>query len=102
MKHKILIVDDEPDIIEGLRVALSDEPYEVLGASSAEEALEILRGRNADAIIAESSDEPLQRVMSTDVDVLGREIWRLMKQAERGEEQAPLDQPVVRQLELVV
>ncbi len=60
-----------------------------------------------DAEILQAQTEAIQafggeQFMSTDVDVLGREIWRLMKQAERGEEQAPLDQPVVRQLELVV
>lgn len=43
-----------------------------------------------------------EQFMSTDVDVLGREIWRLMKQAERGDDQQPLQEPVVRQLELVV
>jgi len=43
-----------------------------------------------------------EQFMSTDVDVLGREIWRLLRQAERGEAVAAADLPAVRQLEMMV
>ncbi len=43
-----------------------------------------------------------EQFMSTDVDVLGREIWRLLRQAERGEAAAAADLPSVRQLEMMV
>jgi phenylpropionate dioxygenase-like ring-hydroxylating dioxygenase large terminal subunit len=43
-----------------------------------------------------------EQFMSTDADVLGREIWRLMNQAQRGEASAPAAEPVVRRLQLVV
>ncbi len=42
-----------------------------------------------------------EQFMSTDADVLGREIWRLMRQAERGEPEAA-EEPVVRRLQLVI
>jgi phenylpropionate dioxygenase-like ring-hydroxylating dioxygenase large terminal subunit len=41
-----------------------------------------------------------EQFMSTDADVLGREIWRLMKQAERGDDEPAEDEPAVRRLEL--
>lgn len=43
-----------------------------------------------------------EQFMSTDVDILGREIWRLMRQADRDEVATPLQEPVVRRLELMV
>lgn len=43
-----------------------------------------------------------EQYMSTDADVLGREIWRLMNLAQRGEGGAPDAEPVVRRLQLVI
>jgi phenylpropionate dioxygenase-like ring-hydroxylating dioxygenase large terminal subunit len=43
-----------------------------------------------------------ERFMSTDADVLGREIWRLMKQAENAGDAAAGDEPVVRRLKLKI
>lgn len=43
MKDKLLVVDDEPNVVEGLQRALHDEPYEILAAAGAEPALQILR-----------------------------------------------------------
>jgi two-component system probable response regulator PhcQ len=42
MAHKILIVDDEPHVTEALKRMLHREPYEVLTANYANEALQIL------------------------------------------------------------
>ncbi len=42
-----------------------------------------------------------EQFMSTDVDVLGREIWRLLRQAERQETAPEEDWPVVRGLEML-
>lgn len=42
-ERRILIVDDEPDILDILREAFSFEKYKVFTAGSAEEALEVLR-----------------------------------------------------------
>ena len=43
-KSKLLVVDDEPDIREILQVNLEAAGYEVITASSAEEALALLDG----------------------------------------------------------
>lgn len=42
-KYKILLVDDEPDIIEFLSYNLKKEGYEILSASNGKEAIEIAR-----------------------------------------------------------
>ncbi len=39
MPHKILLVDDEPQVTTGLKRALQKEPYEILTADSANQAL---------------------------------------------------------------
>ena len=42
MYDKVLVVDDEAEVIEALKVALRKEPYEILGARSAQDARTIL------------------------------------------------------------
>ena len=52
MKQKILIVDDEPDIIEFLSYNLEKEDYEVSSTLNGKECLKILKnGLNPDLII---------------------------------------------------
>lgn len=53
MQHKVLIVDDEPIITDLLKDALSREPYGILSASSAEEALPILDREKLDVVISD-------------------------------------------------
>jgi len=53
MEHTILIVDDEPFITEILTEALSREPYVILTAGSAEDALRLLDQRQMDVIISD-------------------------------------------------
>ena len=53
MKNKILLVDDEPNVLEGIKRALSEEPYEVLVAESGAEALSILEETLIDVIVAD-------------------------------------------------
>ncbi|MCK5520758.1 MAG: response regulator [Candidatus Marinimicrobia bacterium] len=43
VNRKVLIVDDDKNILMSLQMVLEDEGYEVLVASSAKEALEILK-----------------------------------------------------------
>ncbi len=50
-KHKILIVDDEPDILEFMQYNLEKEGFEVFMASSGKQALEIAKRELADLII---------------------------------------------------
>ncbi len=53
MIPKILIVDDECSVIEILQDAFSKEPYEVLSAESAAEALDIMAMKQIDVVISD-------------------------------------------------
>jgi two-component system alkaline phosphatase synthesis response regulator PhoP len=50
-KHKILIVDDEPDILEFMQYNLEKEGFEVFLASSGKQALEVAKRELPDLII---------------------------------------------------
>ncbi|HTZ11061.1 MAG TPA: response regulator [Candidatus Margulisiibacteriota bacterium] len=50
-KSKILIVDDEPEIVEVLKGFLSIKGFEVMGASSGKEALNILKEHKTDVML---------------------------------------------------
>jgi two-component system response regulator PilR (NtrC family) len=52
-KPSILLVDDEPNIIEILEIVLHDEGLEVFKAASAREALELLRKTAVDIVISD-------------------------------------------------
>lgn len=51
--HTILIVDDEPYVLDGLRRVLRGEDYRILTCSSATEALSILEAGNVDVLISD-------------------------------------------------
>src|SRR3989338_2806471 len=51
MKKKILVVDDEPEIIEGLTESLSLLGYDVIGARDGKEALRKVQLEKPDLII---------------------------------------------------
>jgi len=53
MKHTVLLVDDDPRVTSGLSRALRNEPYQILGAASGEEALQILGARPIDVIVSD-------------------------------------------------
>ena len=48
---KILVVDDEPDMVEMLKLVLESSSYEVLPAYDGQEGVEKARGARPDAII---------------------------------------------------
>lgn len=50
-KKKILIIDDDPDIVEAMRFPLEANSYEVVSASSGKEGLNTLTKENPDLII---------------------------------------------------
>jgi CheY-like chemotaxis protein len=51
--HKILIIDDDPDILEALRTLLESKGYEVIQAESAEEGLKALKASQPDLVIVD-------------------------------------------------
>ncbi len=58
MKHSILIVDDDQNLLNGLRRQLHREPYAILTSTSSREALEILKNTPIDVIISDQ-DMPM-------------------------------------------
>ena len=48
---KILIIDDDPDIVASMKVVLENKNYEVVSASSGEEGLKATKTENPDLII---------------------------------------------------
>jgi len=63
MEHKVLLVDDEPKLLDGLKRSLRKEPYAILTASSATEALAILECESVDVII---SDQDMPSMKGTE------------------------------------
>jgi DNA-binding NtrC family response regulator len=53
MKDRLLIVDDEKNIREGLEKALTQEGYDVLLASDGKQALDVIEDETVDLIIAD-------------------------------------------------
>jgi len=53
MRYRVLLVDDEAHVIDSLKRALRKEPYEILGATSAEEALDLLARETVDVIVSD-------------------------------------------------
>ncbi|MFH1488289.1 MAG: response regulator [Pseudomonadota bacterium] len=72
MPRKVLVVDDEPVIRDLFESALSREPYVILSAASAEDALEILDHEAVDVVI---SDEKMPGLSGSEFLVLVREKY---------------------------
>jgi len=53
MLHRVLLVDDEPHVVEGLKRALRKEPYEIVSANSAEDALDLMKRETFDVVISD-------------------------------------------------
>jgi diguanylate cyclase (GGDEF)-like protein len=51
MAVRILIVDDDPDIRDVLKLTLAEENYEVVEAGDGEEALKIITGKSPDLVL---------------------------------------------------
>ena len=52
--HTVLLVDDEPLVLDRFQRALHKEPYKILCAGSAEEALALLRAGPVDVVVSEA------------------------------------------------
>lgn len=52
-KHVILVVDDDPDILESLRIVLEAKGYLVVTARSGQEGLKVYREQSPDLLIVD-------------------------------------------------
>ena len=73
---KILIVDDEPDIVSYLKMILQDNGYETVTAVNGNEALEKVRADRPDLVtldisMPEASGTRLYKEMKTDAELSG-------------------------------
>ncbi|RMH17182.1 MAG: response regulator [Gemmatimonadetes bacterium] len=53
MSKHVLFVDDEPSVLEGLKVALRKEPYTIHTANSADEAIKVLARVRVDVVVSD-------------------------------------------------
>jgi len=53
MGHKVLFVDDEPRVLAALTRSLRKEPFEIVTANSAEEALRFMRSETVDVVVSD-------------------------------------------------
>jgi len=64
VRRRVLLVDDDSDFLQLLRTRLKREPYDLLTASSARSALEILRKEVVDVVV---TDENMPGMSGTDL-----------------------------------
>ncbi len=64
MNHAVLFVDDETNVLAGLSRILRKEAYDILTATSAEEALGLLESHSVDVIV---SDEDMPGMSGTEL-----------------------------------
>lgn len=75
-KHKVLFVDDEPHVVDGLKRALRREPYEIFCAHSGFEALELIEREPIDVVVSDemmpgmSGSELLSKVYQNHPDII--------------------------------
>jgi diguanylate cyclase (GGDEF)-like protein len=70
MAERILIVDDDPDIRDVLRLTLSEENYEILEASDGEEALKQVKTKSPDLVLLDYKMPKMD----------GRQVCNIIKQ----------------------
>lgn len=51
--YAVLLVDDEPNIVNALKRSLGDEGYDISVAHSGQEALELLKSRKIDLVVSD-------------------------------------------------
>jgi len=86
---KILIVDDDPDLVEAMKVVLESKSYHVVTAGSGEEGLERVKSGRPDLIILdvmmESKDEGFDVSRKIRADDVSKNVPILMLTAVKQE-----------------
>jgi CheY-like chemotaxis protein len=72
VNRTVLFVDDEPEVLHGFAAALRREPYRVLFANSATEALFVLQAEAVDVIVA---DERMPGVSGRELLATARRLY---------------------------
>jgi len=70
LKTKILTVDDDPDILDILKITLTDAGYEVISGSDGEEGLQLARTKSPNLVILDFNMPKMN----------GREVCRTLKE----------------------
>jgi CheY-like chemotaxis protein len=78
MKKHIMVVDDEPDIVELFKILLEKEGYEIISANSADECLQKLKKATPDLILLDimMSGMPVKEMLKR---IMENEEWRNIK-----------------------
>lgn len=71
-KRTILFVDDEPNVTGGLKRSFYREPYTILSANSAKEAIEVLADKHVDVVV---SDEQMPGMAGSELLAVVREKY---------------------------
>jgi diguanylate cyclase (GGDEF)-like protein len=80
-RPRVLIVDDDPDILDVLEITLSEENYEILKAPEGEEALRIIKSKPLDLVLLDYAMPKMngrQVCMEVKKDILLRHIPIIM------------------------
>lgn len=64
-KKTVLIIDDDPDIIETVQIILSAKGYHIISASSGRQGIEMLRTNRPDMILCDMMMEAIDSGMQT-------------------------------------
>ncbi len=72
---RILVSDDEPNILQSIKLVLEEEGYQVLTAADGEETLRLALNETLDLIII---DIKMPKIS-------GQEVYRLLKENEKSE-----------------
>ena len=64
--YHVLICDDQPDIVNALKIYLKPEGYDLLTAQSGKEALELVRSRQVDLILMDIMMPVMDGIVATD------------------------------------
>lgn len=55
MKPTVLFVDDNPEVIRGIVRVLRNQPFQILSAHSAEDAMDLLKRSGVDVVVSDES-----------------------------------------------
>ena len=64
--YKVLICDDQPDIVNALKIYLKPEGYELLTATNGKETLELVKNQRVDLILMDIMMPVMDGIVATD------------------------------------